>query len=359
MSQSSQGVADMVVSIDIGSVVRYTHARHALHPSPKRRKFLAASVAASYRSHPSPPESATASPTPEAAAQSMFGERRSLGGGGAGSVYAAARSAGGGSGRRREGVAALMAHEAASMRNLQAMDASPSSVAAAVSLVERDAIAREMAVGMAALSMAAPEAVFSPWKLAAVFDQFADPLDSTVIGPEGVYELCQALGWNVESVHLLALAWIVNAALMGYFAQDEWMTLSQHDVASLDSLNTFVNSIVERVAGDDDSLRALYRYAFEYMTRPGQKSVSKDMACSMWRLLLAPGAGESGLLDAFEAFLHSPACSYRVINADQWALFVDFYELLSTAASIDDVYSADSAWPVLFDEFVAWMRESA
>ena len=217
-----------------------------------------------------------------------------------------------------------------------------------------------MAARLAALRVASPvggssgDGTFSPWVLGGLFDAYADPLDPQTIGPEGLFELCSDVGWATGSIEVLALAWAVSATSMGYLAQAEWMSLHAHRIDSLDALRRFVAVLVDRLAANIDVRHDLYRYAFDYAVVPGRRTVPMDQAVDLWLLLLSD-IGSTHHLRCFLDYVSSPACSYRVVSKDQWLMFFDFYELISSADNIADVYSPEAAWPVLFDEYVAWL----
>ena len=206
----------------------------------------------------------------------------------------------------------------------------------------------------------------SVWGLAEVFDAYADPLDPTTIGPEGVYELCGDMGVDAAGIHVLLLAWAVDAANMGYFTQDEFLSLHSHGVTDGESLTEFLEAVMDSLSYDNDpdgaAFSRLYRYAFDYMLIPGKRTIGIPLAIGMWDMLF-PTPPALGLVQAFASFLSSPSCSYRAISRDQWAMFHDFTRLVLSmgggvcGAEFTAVYSEEAAWPVLFDEFVEYEHE--
>ena len=208
----------------------------------------------------------------------------------------------------------------------------------------------------------------SVWGLAEVFDAYADPLDPTTIGPEGVYELCGDMGVDPAGIHVVLLAWAVDAANMGYFTQDEFLSLHSHGVTDGHSLIEFLEAVMDSLSYDNDpdgaAFSRLYRYAFDYVLVPGKRTIPIPLAIAMWGLLF-PTHPALGLVQAFASFLSSPSCSYRAISRDQWTMFHDFSRLVLSmggnvsAPEFSAVYSEEAAWPVLFDEFVEHQQRHA
>ena len=54
------------------------------------------------------------------------------------------------------------------------------------------------------------------------FEVYYDEAENQ-ISPAGVEKLCEALKLDPSDVHVLVLAWLLDASQMGYFSRDEWM----------------------------------------------------------------------------------------------------------------------------------------
>lgn len=76
-----------------------------------------------------------------------------------------------------------------------------------------------------------------------------------------------------------------------------------------------------------------------------------DIAKQMLTILLQ---SRWPLLDDFMAFLDES--KYRSINRDQYHNILDFYKSIEC---IDKDYDENGAWPVMMDEFVAWLRKKS
>lgn len=57
-----------------------------------------------------------------------------------------------------------------------------------------------------------------------VSDPPSCPSVEPCIGPEGMERLCNDIEVDPEDIVMLALAWKLHAAEMGYFKRSEWLT---------------------------------------------------------------------------------------------------------------------------------------
>ncbi|KAI7866407.1 potentiating neddylation domain-containing protein [Spinellus fusiger] len=100
---------------------------------------------------------------------------------------------------------------------------------------------------------------------------------------------------------------------------------------------------------DPVQLKDIYRFTFGYAKNKGEKYMAVEVACVLWTMLLKD---IYPLTNDFVTFVQETD-SVRVINKDQWQSFFEF--MVSVADTLTG-YDETSAWPVLFDEFVAWKK---
>ncbi|CAO3597124.1 unnamed protein product [Absidia cylindrospora] len=185
------------------------------------------------------------------------------------------------------------------------------------------------------------------------FQIYADPDMPTCISPEGTLRFLQDLGIAMDEKMVIVISWKLNVASMGYITQHEWVTsMRELQVDSNEGLikrRHEFESILEK--DDPVSFQSLYRYTFDYGRNKNQKSMDVAVACTLWLMLLGDTCT---LVQSFIHFLQV-ACPVRVINRDQWNSFYDFISTVSHDLSDHDEMAA---WPVLFDSFVDWKRNS-
>jgi DCN1-like protein 4/5 len=200
---------------------------------------------------------------------------------------------------------------------------------------------------------------FSQKKLEKLFEKYKESTDD-VIGPNGIESLCADLAVQPEDVVTLVLAWRLNAADMGYFTKEEFMTgLEKMNVDSVEKLIAQLPMMRKELA-DATKFKEIYRYSFQFSkSDKEQKSLDLDTADGILGLLLGGYEHEDVSIKpyphiaAFRTFLKDQT-QYKVINMDQWMSILEFSK--SVKEDLSD-YDENAAWPVLLDMFVEWKRE--
>ena len=64
---------------------------------------------------------------------------------------------------------------------------------------------------------------FTASKVLSLFTAYADPDDTSVIGPEGFEQLCTDASIAMDGAKPLILAWLLDAGEMGKFKKEEWV----------------------------------------------------------------------------------------------------------------------------------------
>ncbi|KAJ3085641.1 DCN1-like protein 4 [Quaeritorhiza haematococci] len=181
------------------------------------------------------------------------------------------------------------------------------------------------------------------------FKRFQDPDESEdTIGPEGIEKFCQEVGLDLEGITVLIIAWKLEARRMGYFTKAEWINgMQKLNVDSSEKLKLQF-PVLNKVVSDPYQFKEMYKWAFGFAKDQDQKCMNVE---GMWKLLLP--ADRFAHAETFLEFLEE--CNpVKVINRDQWMSFLEF----STTVKQDLAnYDEMSAWPVLFDEYVAWKKD--
>jgi len=96
-------------------------------------------------------------------------------------------------------------------------------------------------------------------------------------------------------------------------------------------------------------LREIFRFSFDFYKESEQKKgIEKEVAITLLNILV----NGRNHVDQFAAFLQSQD-SYKVINQDQWLLFLEFTNQVKVDFSD---YDPNGAWPCIIDEYVEWAR---
>lgn len=176
--------------------------------------------------------------------------------------------------------------------------------------------------------------------------------DRNVIDAEGTMKLCEALDVAPENVIMLGIAWKLRCKEMGSFTWDEWKYgMGMMGVDTIDKLKLTLPDIKVEITTPPGS-KEIFRYAYDFARsvneNTNQRSIDRETANSMFRVLLK---GNWSQLDRFLEYL--TATDVKVINRDQWC---SVYEFATTIADDLSDYDPMGAWPVLLDEYVEWVK---
>nr|CAB3236529.1 DCN1-like protein 5 [Phallusia mammillata] len=187
---------------------------------------------------------------------------------------------------------------------------------------------------------------FSVKKCIKWFKEFAGNKEQ--IEPDGVEKLCETCEVEPHDIVMLVLAYHLNAQTMGFFTLKEW-TKGMHKLQCDSTVKLQGKLPSLRSSLDEPSLfKSVYRYAFDFLKEPGQRTVDLGTAKAMLDVLLSD---RWSLLDKFQNYLDG--CKNKVINRDQWNNVLEFSRMIQPDLSN---YDMDGAWPVLLDEFVEYIK---
>eukprot|EP01103_Thecamoeba_quadrilineata_P005021 TRINITY_DN14877_c0_g1_i1.p1 TRINITY_DN14877_c0_g1~~TRINITY_DN14877_c0_g1_i1.p1 ORF type:complete len:275 (+),score=51.90 TRINITY_DN14877_c0_g1_i1:52-876(+) len=192
---------------------------------------------------------------------------------------------------------------------------------------------------------------FSLKQLEELYSKYADQDDLEHIGPDNMIRFCKDIDIDPENVVMLVMAWHLEAQVMGYFSKQEFIRGFQK--LRIDSLAKIKSQIkvMQDELEDQEKFREIYRFAFSYAKEKGQKVVDIQTASLFLHLFL--GGEKYPHTANFIKFLQEENTHWKGINADQWMVFLEFSRTVAPDLSN---YDEESAWPVIYDEFVEWSR---
>lgn len=155
-----------------------------------------------------------------------------------------------------------------------------------------------------------------------------------------------------QDIVVLVIAWKMEAAYMCAFTRKEWC--KGMEAMGCDSISKLKAAIPELRAAitDERDFKNFYSFCFGFSKEPGQKSLGIDIAVAMWDLLLAPRY--AALTAKWLEFLQEKK-PCKGITRDTWDLLLDFF---SKVVDSYDNYDENEAWPVLIDDYMAWIDSS-
>jgi DCN1-like protein 1/2 len=189
-------------------------------------------------------------------------------------------------------------------------------------------------------------------KVDQLFNKYAnDPSDKVEgkrIGPNGMLRLLNDLGVDAASREVLILAWKLKAETQCEFSQKEFTEgMNALRVDSLEKLKAKMPKLSDEIR-DPSAFRSFYHFTFQYAKNVAQRSLEIETAIAYWQLVFA---GADPRVDLWIEFLR--ANNVKGIPKDTWNLFLDFLTSVSPDCSN---YDSSSAWPVLLDEFVDYIK---
>jgi len=231
-----------------------------------------------------------------------------------------------------------------------------------------------------------PDESYSPARALALFQQYADPDDRDVIGPEGFTQLCTDAQISMDGALPLILAWQLGADEMAKFTRNQWVTgTTLLQISSLIQLAIAVTDLESLLILDEEPLKpppatptkkkrtsmdnepynkTLYRayvsnkkdafskfYLFCFALAKSQEARNIDMetATAFWSVLLAP---RYKIIRDVVEYINEKG-TYKGVNKDLWNMMLEFCQTVNP--TLED-YEADGAWPTLLDDFVSWKK---
>lgn len=209
-------------------------------------------------------------------------------------------------------------------------------------------------------STAPASSSFSSQRLTQLFDSFLsdDPEeDRQSLPQEGIVKFAQAMGIEDPEgdVRVLVLMWKLGARRRpGQISREEFEgALKQLELDTLDKLrDRLLPSLdVDFLQGDD--FKSFYRFAFLFSLEGTRRNIEKDMIVELLPMVIGQ---RSEYTSSFIAFLNETKKPEEMITADQWNQFYDFSLTYPTLEQLFKGYEEDSAWPLLIDSFVDYLK---
>lgn len=200
--------------------------------------------------------------------------------------------------------------------------------------------------------MGLSESKLSETKINSLFDLYKDENEDTILA-EGIEQLCNDLQVSPEEFKVLILAWKLNAEQMCRFTREEFICgLKAMGVDSIKGIQQRLPEIVKEVKNDAELFKDLYRFTFKFGLDSPSRTLSTDMAISLWKLVFT--VSEPPILQRWLDFLESHKNAIKGIPRDTWYMFLNFSESVGEDLSS---YDDNEAWPCLFDDFVEFERD--
>lgn len=182
------------------------------------------------------------------------------------------------------------------------------------------------------------------------FDRYGG--DGGSLGPQGIQALFHDLHIDPSSILALSLMKELGVGKMGFIDRAQFISSCNNEhISGIRELEAFSDSLAKKL-DDDDFLKQVYRFTFDYCREDlQQKTLAVEVAISLWEIFF-PTDNQPNIYPVFINFLNQNHELYKIITKDQWN---SFYEFVKSWTRHED-YDESGSWPVLFDEFVAWLK---
>jgi hypothetical protein len=189
-------------------------------------------------------------------------------------------------------------------------------------------------------------------KVSKIFDKYADPKDKDSMSGEPLGQFFRDAGVDPEKegAVTLAAAYKLKCKVLGEIRRTEFVdgfTATGSD--TIDKIKGEMNGTREMLK-DKQRFRDFYRWLFDFIKEePDRKSVDLEPAVEFLKCVLPP---HFTLCNEFLEFLK--AQKLKSVSSDVWNQLWEFARDIKSDLSN---YEVDGAWPVLFDDFVAFVND--
>jgi len=175
-----------------------------------------------------------------------------------------------------------------------------------------------------------------------------------VIQGNGSLKFQEDLGATEEDDPLMMIvAWKLNCVVAWEFSRSEF--IEGFALYGCSTLRQIKDKCEEwrRELNSEDNFKAFYVFVFGYLKpEPNSKVLLMETAELVWEMLLKPK--KWGLYDQWMKFLKRPGKEQKAITKDVWQQLLEFK---NTYPKNLNNYDEMAAWPLLFDEFVEWIKD--
>lgn len=188
-----------------------------------------------------------------------------------------------------------------------------------------------------------------------MFADIADEDDPYIASMEGISKLCDDIGIDaMEDVRILVLLWKLGANdKPAQINKDEWT--KGCNKLHLDSISKIKSLLPSLDLGFllNDEFRDFYKYTFQFNREGTHRTLDKDLVISLFQMVLKDRV-DGARLSSFSEFLEKQKDeTYSRITLDQWTSFLEFCHEID---DLDEYDEETSAFPVLIDEYVDYMK---
>lgn len=192
-----------------------------------------------------------------------------------------------------------------------------------------------------------------------IFDMYKESDD--VISIDGTLQYLQDLGIEPEDIRSLVLSYFLHSPSMGTFNREDFLTAWESvGVVDLKAMTLYITQLTDSM-GNIENFDKLYQFTFDYLIEtPHQKTLGCDLLMDYWKLLftLVDLKESQFRVDQWYEFLVKT--EVRSLTKDSYFMFWEFVkEVIIPDPQTLQGYDEMASWPVVIDEFIEYLQESA
>jgi len=182
-----------------------------------------------------------------------------------------------------------------------------------------------------------------------LFSKYKEPKEDK-IGATGIEKFFQDLGVDLMDPVTLVISYMCKAQTMGQYTKTEFATgMAELKCESIVDLKNSLKSIRGKLDNEKD-FREIYKFTFSFAKESTARNLAYESAVALWQVLCK---NNFPFLNKWLEFLDKRPTKTDVTK-DVWNMILEFH--YTTQGDISK-YTDDGAWPVLIDEFVAYLNE--
>jgi len=176
-------------------------------------------------------------------------------------------------------------------------------------------------------------------------------VDEEKIHGPGITQLQQALDIvDEEDSLMLILFWKLNCKPAWEISRSEFMNgFTVHGCSTIEQIKAKTKEWKNEIASNDQQFKKFYNFSFDYL-KEDKTILMIDEATLLWNIVLK--GRKWALYQDWLNFLSTE--KKKTISRDVWQQLWHF--MSSYSVSLKD-YDSSSSWPIIYDEFVDWMKD--
>lgn len=187
-------------------------------------------------------------------------------------------------------------------------------------------------------------------KIDKIFNKYAEKDEIPI---EGTIKYLEDIHLGLEEIGVLGLAMELGAPTQGVFTRSGfvggWKALGINSLQGMiEHAATLTPALLKPSSTPTELFKKTYLHTFTFALSPPARTLPLESALVFWDLLLSHRFKR---LPQWKEFLLEKG---KAISRDVWNLLLDFSETVNYDLSN---YDEMEAWPVVIDNFVAWVKE--